>query len=173
MVAEYTNRFYKPAAQTWLAFVESGMQKAKDLAAWKNRLRQEWNNVKIEDVDVQTRCGKSAVPLNGDTSSLEVGSELQITANVRLGALSPQDVSVQIYYGAVDSWGGINHGSVKNMESTEQNKKDGPCIFTGTIKCTHSGKSGFAIRVMPKREDMAESIDPALITWESPNGDGK
>jgi starch phosphorylase len=173
MVAEYTSRFYKPAAQAWLTFVESGMQKAKDLAAWKNRLRQEWNNVKIEDVDVQVRNGKAAVPLGDNTASLEVGSELQITANVRLGALSPQDVSVQIYHGAVDSWGNINHGCVKNMENAEQDKKENPYQFKGTVKCTHSGKSGFAIRVMPKNEELVESFEPGLITWEPINGDGK
>jgi glycogen phosphorylase len=173
MVAEYASRFYKPAAQTWLTFMESKMQKAKDLAAWKNKLRQEWNNIKIEDVDVQVKNGKAAVPLGSNTASLEVGSELQITANVRLGGLNPQDVSVQIYHGVVDSWENINHGCVKNMENTDQNKKEGAYQFKGTIKCTHSGKSGFAIRVMPKQDDLVESFEADLITWESANGDGK
>jgi starch phosphorylase len=121
------------------------------------------------------------VPFSGSTVSLEVGSELQITANVRLGGLSPQDVSVQIYHGAVDSWGNINHGSVKHMENAEQtsessvepNKKENSHRFSGTIKCTHSGKCGFAIRVMPKHEDLVEPYEPSLIAWESADGDGK
>lgn len=173
MVAEYTSRFYKPAAQAWLAFVESGMQKAKDISAWKNRLRQEWNNIKIEDVDVQVRNGNATLPLGENATALEVGSELQITANVRLGNLTPQDVSVQIYHGAVDSWGNISHGNVKNMESTEQDKKESPYLFKGIVKCGYSGKSGFAIRVVPKNEEIAESLEPGLVTWEPTNGDGK
>ncbi|MGA2915874.1 MAG: alpha-glucan family phosphorylase [Sedimentisphaerales bacterium] len=181
MVAEYTSRFYKPAAQTWLAFVESGMTKAKNLAAWKNKLKQEWKNIKIEDVDVQIRNGKAAVPLNGNAVSLAVGAELQITANVRLGNLTPGDVAVQIYHGSVDLWGNINVGSVKNMENgpqastetIEQTKKDGLYQFTGTIKCTRSGKCGFALRVVPKHEDLVEPYEPGLITWEATNGSVK
>jgi starch phosphorylase len=173
MVAEYTSRFYKPAAQTWRMFTESKMEKAKSLAAWKKKLIQEWNNIKIEDVDVQIKNGKADAPLVGNTVSLEVGSEMQITANVRLGGLSPADVSVQVYHGSVDSWGNINQGSVKSMENTEPEKKEGPYQFTGTIKCTRSGKCGFAIRVMPKHEELAESFEPGLIMWEPINGDGK
>jgi starch phosphorylase len=181
MVAEYTNRFYRPAAQRWLAFVESGMTKAKNLAAFKNRARQEWNNVKIEDVDVQMKEGKANVPLNGNAASLTVGTELQITANVRLGGLNPNDVAVQIYHGAVDSWGNISQGSIKDMEYAQLSgstaltevKKEGPYQFTGTIKCTRSGKCGFALRVLPKHEDLVEPYEPGLITWEATNGDGK
>ena len=175
MVAEYAGRFYKPAAQMWQSFAESGMEKAKNIAAWKSKIRQEWNNIKIEDVNVLVRNGESAVPLDGNIVSLEVGAELQITANVRLGGLTPQDVSVQIYHGVVDSWGNINQGSVKHMENanTEQNVKENLHQFSGTIKCARSGKCGFAIRVMPKHEDLVESFEPGLITWEATNGDGE
>jgi starch phosphorylase len=171
MVAEYASRFYKPAAQMWQTFEDSGMKKAKDLSCWKNMIRQEWNNVKVEDVDVQMRNGKEAVPLGSNAASIEVGCELQISANVRLGKLKAQDVSVQIYHGIVDSWGNIDHGSVKHMTDTEQ--KENVHLFTGTIRCTRSGKCGFAIRVMPKHEELAEVYEPGLITWESTNGDGK
>jgi len=169
MVAEYASRFYKPAAQMWQTFEESGMKKAKDLSGWKDRIRQEWNNVKVEDVDVQMRNGKGVVPMGSNTTSVEVGCELQISANVRLGKLKPKDVSVQIYHGIVDSWGNIDHGSVKHMTDTEQ--KENSHLFTGTIRCTRSGKCGFAIRVIPRHEELAEVYEPGLITWESTNGD--
>jgi hypothetical protein len=59
------------------------------------------------------------------------------------------------------------------MENVEQTKKENPYQFKGIIKCAHSGKSGFAIRVMPKNEELIESFEPGLITWESTNGDVK
>jgi len=169
MVAEYTSRFYKPAAHTWESFMDSGMEKAKSLANWKSRLRQEWGNVKIEDVDVQVRVGKNFEPLNGSAGSLEVGADLQITATVDLGKLSPDDVSVQIYHGSVDSWGSINHGVIKQMTSDAAAKKDKGHLFTGTIKCSRSGKCGFALRVLPKHEDLAEPYEPGLVVWENNN----
>ena len=169
MVAEYASRFYKPAAHTWESFMFSGMEKAKSLANWKNRLRQEWNSVKIEDVEVQVHNGKNFEPLNGSTGALEVGAELQITARVGLGRLNPDDVSVQIYHGIVDSWGNINQGCIKQMTNETAAKKENTHLFSGTIKCSRSGKCGFALRVLPKHEDLAEPYEPGLVVWENNN----
>ena len=172
MVAEYTARFYKIAAEKWDSLASSDMEKVKAAATLKNRLKEEWKNIKIEDVDVQVKTGKTAVTLNGNANGLEVGSELEITASVRLGGLGPDDVSVQIYHGAVDSWGNINRGTVKEMtHSTEKNSQN-TCVFTGTIKCARSGKCGFAVRVLPGAKELADPYEPGMIIWESANGDG-
>jgi starch phosphorylase len=168
MVAEYASRFYKPAAMMYQDFASPEMEKAKSLAAWKNKVRQQWNSIKIEEVDVQVRNGKNFEPLNGNAGLLEVGSDLQITARIGLGGLNPDDVSVQIYHGDVDSWGNINHGSVKHMAVSGE-KKENTHMFAGTIKCTRSGKCGFALRVLPKHEDLVEPYEQGLITWESAN----
>ncbi len=172
MVAEYTARFYKIAAEKWDSLASSDMEKVKAAATLKNRLKDEWKNIKIEDVDVQVKTGKTAVTLNGNASGLEVGSELEITASVRLGGLSPDDISVQIYHGDVDSWGNINRGSVKEMTHSTEKSSQNTCVFTGTIKCARSGKCGFAVRVLPGTKELADPYEPGMIIWESANGDG-
>jgi hypothetical protein len=48
-------------------------------------------------------------------------------------------------------------------------KKENPHLFAGTIKCTRSGKCGFALRVLPKHDDLVEPYEQGLITWESAN----
>ncbi|HBG26386.1 MAG TPA: alpha-glucan phosphorylase [Phycisphaerales bacterium] len=174
MVADYTNKFYKPAAAKWESFISSNMEKVKSAAILKNRLQSEWSNIKIDDVDVLVRNGKSAVSLNGNAARLEVGCELQITANVSLGKLSPDDVNVQIYHGPVDSWGSINRGGVKQMACSAPSPTKSDCYtFTGTIKCNHSGKCGFAVRVLPDHKELADPYEPGMIVWESSNGDSK
>ena len=172
MVGEYTTKFYKPAAEKWDTLISSGMEKVKSVAALKNRLKEEWKNIKIDDVDVQVKNGKTAGSLNGNASHLEVGSELEITATVELGGLNPDDVSVQIYHGAVDSWGNINRGSVKQMAGQGEKTKQNTCVFTGTIQCARSGKCGFAVRVLPGQKDLADPYEPGMIVWEAANGDG-
>ncbi|MGD0784671.1 MAG: alpha-glucan family phosphorylase [Sedimentisphaerales bacterium] len=172
MVAEYTARFYKIAAEKWESLASSDMEKVKAAATLKNRLKEEWKNIKIEDVDVQVKTGKTAVTLNGNANGLEVGSELEITASVRLGGLGPDDISVQIYHGDVDSWGNINRGTVKEMSHSTEKSSQNTCVFTGTIKCTRSGKCGFAVRVLPGAKELADPYEPGMIIWESANGDG-
>ncbi|OQA02772.1 MAG: hypothetical protein BWY69_00865 [Planctomycetes bacterium ADurb.Bin401] len=150
------------------------MEKVKAAAIRKNRLHSEWNNIRIDDVDVLVHNGKTAVSLNGNASHLEVGCELQITANVSLGKLSPEDVNVQVYHGPVDAWGSINRGAVKQMSYTASVPEKSDCYtFTGTIKCNTSGKCGFAVRVLPEHKELADLYEPGMIVWESGNGEGK
>jgi hypothetical protein len=55
------------------------------------------------------------------------------------------------------------------MTSDAAAKKDKGHLFTGTIKCSRSGKCGFALRVLPKHEDLAEPYEPGLVVWENNN----
>jgi hypothetical protein len=84
MVREYTERFYLPAAERrgWLTAV--GMALARSLAAWKERVRDQWSRVCVESV--------TAGPLDG----VQVNSEIKAQAEVSLGALTPDDVSVEL-----------------------------------------------------------------------------
>ncbi|OHB61505.1 MAG: alpha-glucan phosphorylase [Planctomycetes bacterium GWF2_42_9] len=167
MVAEYTNKFYKPAAAKWESFMSTNLEKVKAAAVLKNRLHSEWDSIKIDEVDVLVKTGKSTVSLNGNASHLEVGSELQISAVVSLGRLAPEDVSVQIYHGIVDAWGNINRGAVRQMSYTTKHAKENCYMFSGTIKCAKSGKCGFAVRVLPEHKDLADLYEPGMIVWES------
>ncbi|MBU2595983.1 MAG: alpha-glucan family phosphorylase [Planctomycetes bacterium] len=169
MVAEYCNKFYKPAAERWDSLASAGIEKVKTTAALKNRLKEEWKNIKIDDVEVQVKNNGTAVPLNGNASRLQVGCELEITAKVELGGLNPDDVAVQIYHGTVDSWGNISRGGVKEMTGSAEKGKQNTCIYTGTIKCTRSGKCGFAVRVLPGAKDLADQYEPGMIVWEATN----
>ncbi len=170
MVAEYSNRFYKPAAERWDSLVSAGMEKVKNVANLKNRLKEEWKNIKIDDVDVQIKNNGEIISLNGNASRLQVGCELEITAKVELGGLNPDDVAVQIYHGTVDSWGNISRGSIKEMTGSAEKTPQNTCTYTGTLKCTRSGKCGFAVRVLPGVKDMADQYEPGMIAWESTNG---
>jgi starch phosphorylase len=169
MVAEYCNTFYKPAAERWDSLIAAGMEKVKNAANLKNRLKEEWKNIKIDDVDVQVKNNGETIPLNGNASRLQVGCELEITAKIELGELKPDDISVQIYHGTVDSWGNISRGSIKEMAGSAEKTPQNTCTYSGTIKCTRSGKCGFAVRVLPGAKELADQYEPGMIVWESTN----
>ena len=37
--------------------------------------------------------------------------------------------------------------------------------FTGTIPCWSSGQHGFAVRVLPNNDDLANPFEPGLLVW--------
>ena len=153
MVHEYTQRFYLPAAEAFERLAAEGAERAKKLARWKAWLRENWAGVEI----VQAVADMSA--------ELKVGDSLQLRAWVKLAPLSPQDVSVEAFFGQVNSERRISNAEVVRLSHSHQ-ENDGAHLFTGAIPCRTSGQSGYAMRILPHHPDLANPFDLGLIRWE-------
>ncbi|MCD6395395.1 MAG: alpha-glucan family phosphorylase [Planctomycetes bacterium] len=169
MVAEYTRKFYNPAAARWRYLTAEAMARVRALSMWKATVKNAWSDLAIEKVDVQIAGDKKTSQLNVREPQLEVGSQLHVVAEVKMGRLSPDDIAVEIYHGKVDSAGEITSGEVVRMEFASCDEAEKICTFNGAIPCRISGQHGFAIRVMPKHADLLEPYEPGMILWESTN----
>jgi starch phosphorylase len=157
MVQEYTERFYLSAAARSRQLAAEGMERAKALAGWKAWVRENWGQVQIEAVEAASDDG------------LQVGDTLHLQASVRLGGLSPEDVSVEAYLGHVDVSGEILEGEATPLTPVGPNE-DGSYLFeAGDIPCRESGLYGYNIRVLPHHPDLVTPFLPGLITWAGPD----
>jgi starch phosphorylase len=168
MVAEYTRKFYNPAAARWRYLTASAMSRVRALSMWKNDVKNAWDELAIEDVEVQIDDGTKVCDLSVKQPQLDVGSNLVVHAKIKLGKLNPEDVAVEIYYGVVDSTGNIEKGQVSKMQFSNMSENDEHAEFNGTIPCRMSGQHGFALRLLPQHADLAEQFEPGMIMWESP-----
>ena len=151
MVQEYTEKMYFPASIQSSTMRRDSFSVARDLAAWKSRLRDRWNEVDVLSVD-------------GETSrELEVGSDLELTVKVRLGALSPEEVAAEVLYGPLDSQEEIVGSESLRLDCGRV--EEGVAVFTGQVPCREAGQHGFAIRVVPYRRELADRFSTGLITW--------
>lgn len=166
MVSDYTQKFYNPAAKKWRYLSSKTLEPAKQLADWKTKVRENWHNVSISDVQASFSNGKPNQPLEGDHLGIKVGTDMNVKALVRLGDLNPEDVSVELYHGKVDSWGKINSGVSELMAYDSKNGDDGQFWFTGVLQCGSSGRQGFAVRILPKHDSLTNSHEMGLILWE-------
>lgn len=167
MVAEYARKFYNPAAARWGYLTASAMSRVRALSMWKNEVKNAWDELSIEDVDVQIDDGQELLDINAKQSQLEVGSNIIVNAKIKLGSLSPEDIAVEIYYGVVDSTGNIEKGQISKMRFNNIGENGGLAEFSGTIPCRMSGQHGFALRLLPQHADLAEQFEPGMIHWES------
>ncbi|MBN1816396.1 MAG: alpha-glucan family phosphorylase [Sedimentisphaerales bacterium] len=167
MVAEYTRKFYNPAAERWRCLTAEAMDRIRALSQWKTQVRNAWTDLSIENVEVQVSDGSQVSELNVRQPQLQVGSQVKVLAHVKLGRLKPDDVAVQIYHGTTDSKGQIQEGQVTRMGYQGNANGDGLSLFEGLIPCTASGQHGFALRVLPSNADMAEPYEPGMVLWES------
>ncbi len=150
MVAEYTRGFYLPAAERYWHLVDDDAAHARTLAAWKQRVHQNWPKIRVRAVEA-------------DADELNVGDVLHVHAGIFLGELTADDVTVQLYQGMVDDKGDIPKGAPITMEA--RNAKDGLYSFAGAIPCLNSGRFGFAVRVLPCHHDLVHPFELGLILW--------
>jgi starch phosphorylase len=152
MVQEYVERCYWPSSLRFSSLAADNLKKANDLALWRRRLAQGWQQVRIETVQA-----KGADPIH-------VGAKLEVDARVNLGSFSPQDVEVQLFHGFVDSLGDIPTPFTIPM-SHNGGAENGAWWFHGVIPCRASGQHGYAVRVLPKHPDLANLFEPGLVCW--------
>jgi starch phosphorylase len=153
MVREYTERFYLPAAERQKNLTADGMARASSLAAWKERVRDQWPKVRVESVTA------------GSLDGVRVNSEIKAQAEVSLGALTPDDVSVELYFGAVSADNEIVGARVIPMLPVGDGR-DGRYRFeASSVACCRSGLHGFTVRALPRHPDLGVSYLPGLIVW--------
>jgi len=151
MMIEYMERLYRPAGKRYQRLSEDQFERARRLAEWKARLRQYWPEVQIVGVETDIQ------------GELAVGSELEVRASVKLGHLSPDDVLVEAYGGALDTNQEIEHGRAAPLSFARVEK--GVSLFVGNVRCQGSGLRGYTVRVLPRHEDLAHPFEPRLILW--------
>jgi len=154
MVDEYAYRFYLPAAAEFKALVTNNAAKARRLAQSRLHLKTNWPGIRIEP------------PLQPERSFYRVGDEIELTAVVHLGQLTPDDVVVQIYYGQLKSVGQVMASMVSPMTLIEE-LGDNSYRYRCTIQSGGSGHYGFTARVVPNG-DHWKTNTPGLITWALP-----
>jgi glycogen phosphorylase len=152
MVQDYIEKCYRPSAKRHNILLGNGLKNAVELAQWRRRLAQGWQQIKVE-----------AVESNG-ADPMQVGKELDVKARVNLGGFSPDDVEVQLFHGQVDSLGDIP--SPRTVTMSHNGTHEGNAwVFQGRIQCRASGQHGFAVRVLPRHANLSSPFEPGLVTW--------
>jgi starch phosphorylase len=94
---------------------------------------------------------------------LHVGDEFVVTSEVSLGILTPAEVSVEVYHGNVSSDNLIGC-SMCDVMTVAEDRGNGSYLYSYKVKCKHSGRYGFTVRVMPAGDEWKNAM-PGFITW--------
>ena len=152
MVREYTERLYLPAGQQWDALRAEKLARARVLTAWKEQVRSHWREVQVRSVQADS------------VAPLEAGGSRIIHAEIDLGALRPEDVSVTVYTGPLSAEGEILSAETFDMK-VEGRQQSGAYLFGGALRGKATGLHGFQIRILPAHEDLPNPMMMNCITW--------
>jgi len=152
MVQEYAELSYIPSYRQWGRFVADDLALALDLARWKARIFKAWPQVRIEQAEAQV------------SDAVAVGSSVPVSARVALGDIPAEEVSVEGYFGVLDSKGNIQGGEIVELEHREE-LGSGVHRFGGEMECRFCGRHGFMLRVMPRHKVLGNIYESGYLTW--------
>ncbi len=157
MVGEYVTTLYAPAAQASRALVSDDNEEARDLAAWKARVRHAWSGVRIEHVEA-------------DGTEPSLGAVLDVRVTTSLGDLSANDVCVEVVYGRLDEDDELADPSYVTL-AADDSAQAPHTRFSGSVELGQPGPFGYTVRVLPSHPLLASRADLGLVAYpDAPAG---
>ncbi|MBN1423616.1 alpha-glucan family phosphorylase [Candidatus Fermentibacteria bacterium] len=152
MLEDYTQQYYLPSIFQWNVLTKDDMAEARQLSTWREKVRNEWDNVRVLGVEAAV------------DQPISMGGDLKVKAMVVLGALSPSDVAVELYHGPADPDGRVIDGRPIRLKPSKA-RQDDAWVFTGLSPCDFAGRHAFSVRVVPWRPGMAQPLEMGYMTW--------
>jgi starch phosphorylase len=152
MVQEYTGHSYIPSYTQWKRLVADDLALALDLARWKESIFKAWPQIRIEEAEAQA------------ADSVVVGSQVPVSARIALGDISVDQVSVEGYFGVLDSTGNIQGGETVSLEMKSDLGR-GTYQFGGLFECRFCGRHGFMLRIIPRHAIIGTVYEPGYLIW--------
>ncbi|MDR2552104.1 MAG: alpha-glucan family phosphorylase [Treponema sp.] len=152
MLMDYSNNFYFPALKNYRRIVKDDYAESKSLAAYFARLRQSWDSLRIIKLE------SNAKPV------MQRGDSLTVSAHIELGSLSPDDLLVELYHGAVSNQSSeINSARRTEMRAVRQEGNN--YLYQVRIECSATGMQGHTVRILPKHGALVHPYRTGFIKW--------
>ena len=148
MVRDYVTNLYASATTASHA-VQTTNGGAQALAQWKARVRKAWPGVAVDHVE----------SLDGD--QVEVGAKIHVSALVRLGELTPNDVEVQLVTGRMGSDDQLYEPRVYPFPAGIEIDA-GLRRYESWVEAKRAGAIGYTVRVVPHHPLLASSSEMGL-----------
>lgn len=152
MVRDYVTQLYEPLAARTERLNEDGHRRARQLLQWRTRIEAGWPAVAVIGV---TGAGTEVAAL---------GADRPVQAEVALGDLSPEDVTVQLLHGVVGEGDQLVDPAIEALTETGRTPT-GTVSYAGSLQVRRAGRYGYTIRVVPNHPDLVNAIDLGRVVW--------
>ncbi len=156
MVREYAGKAYEPLAAEGAALSTRGRARARTRAARKARLRELFPKVRVTAATI------------ADLTNVRVGDPIEARVELDLGALSPDDVRVELVLDHARDGSELKQPGITRLRHTADGTDGtgGTAAFEGAHRVEHSGTYSYGLRVRAS-EDLGDPPDLLrdLIRW--------
>ncbi len=152
MVEEYWTRFYTPSAERRFQLMDNNWDGLKSLSNWREKIMYNWANIAIKDIRMD------------EIREIEMGASYHAEADVFLGELSPEDVTVEMYYGRLDPSNRFLDSFTAVMQPAG-NTEDKVYRYQCEISFEEVGHFGLNVRIIPNHPNPESRHAMGLVVW--------
>ncbi len=153
MLEDYYNLYYNPLIERYEQMYSNDFENARQLVLWKDSIRRNWDNIKVE----------SLVVPDADNKPLEFGKHFTAEISMDLGGIDPKDIRVEIIMGNKVN-GNVDKILFKyDLHHIKSNSK--VAKYRCEFPLEHTGVYDYAFRIYPKNKNLKYRMDFPLVKW--------
>ncbi len=152
MLTDYCNQYYLPQYERSKMLSADGGKMAKELAAWKQFMRNEWNNIRI-------------ISKTDPDSSYILSKKLKLESEVvlDLGRIKPDNIGVEMIFTSQDKKGKLHIQEVCQYELVKE--ENGLATYRAVILPDKTGMYQVGTRIYPKNPLLPHRQDIPIVKW--------
>ncbi|HYW72329.1 MAG TPA: alpha-glucan family phosphorylase [Pyrinomonadaceae bacterium] len=145
-VRDYTEKYYLPAAATYLQRAAENGALARRLLEWRDAVSQAWPNVRFGELRVESNNGEHSFRLQ-----------------LHLGDLSPESVSAELYADALPGGAIERHQMIREGQPEPSN--GGSYLYSVRVPATRPA-TDYTARVIPHNPEAMLPLEAPQILWQ-------
>jgi len=151
MVMDYVRKYYTHARGRYLRLAADEGAPAKELAQWKERVRERWPGVRMQRVDAAA-------------NRITHGQTLPISVSVHLNGLEPRDIAVECLVGTIREHDEFSVHERLSLHFEDQQDKNGH-LFSMELHPSLSGLQHYQVRAFPAHTLLCHPFEMGLMVW--------
>lgn len=153
MIDDYISRFYTKLASRSQSLAKASYAKAKEIAAWKEKIAAGWDNIEVVSVDMPEEVLHN--PLAGETYAIDVVIDTK--------GLNDNGIGIELVSTRLDQ---NNHDQLFEVKELKLVKTEGSKMyFHLDLQLESAGTFKYSFRMFPKNDELPHRQDFCYVRW--------
>ncbi|MBN1108947.1 MAG: alpha-glucan family phosphorylase, partial [Bacteroidales bacterium] len=150
---DYYEKFYRKLHARHKYLTANNFEKAKELAGWKQSMREEWDNIEVVNYSFE----------KPDENIYHSGHDYRAEVALNIKNIPKENVGVEFIITSLNKNG--EHEFVAGKEFAIVSCKNGKCHYRAHLVPEKAGTFFYGIRIYPKHKDLPHKQDFYLLRW--------
>ncbi len=153
MLDDYYEKYYSKLWTRHKYLIANDFEKAKEIAAWKKSMQEEWDNIEVVSYNFEKPEGN--IYHSGHDYRAEIILDIKNIPN--------ENVGVEFVFTLLNKDG--EYEFVDSQEFKLVSSKNGKCLYRANLVPEKAGTFFYGVRIYPRHKDLPHKQDFYLLRW--------